>query len=74
MEKPLHEAKLSGTRSNPAVNEIHPRLRVDGKAREDIVDRRSTAGPTHLPCNPLEQRTLASSAKATGAALAPPGA
>ena len=26
MDKWLHEAKLSGTRWNPEVNEIHPRL------------------------------------------------
>jgi len=57
MEKRLHEAKLSGTRSNPVVNEIHLQPRVDGKAREGAVDRRSKAGPTHLPCNPLELRT-----------------
>jgi hypothetical protein len=58
MEKRLHEAKLSGTRFNPAVNGIHLQPRVDGKAREGAVDRRSKAGPTHLPCNPLELRTL----------------
>jgi hypothetical protein len=31
MEKQLHEAKLSGTRSNPAVNEIHPGLKYTEK-------------------------------------------
>ena len=60
MEKRLHETRPSGTRSNPAVNEIHPQPRADGRAREGAVDRRSKAGPTHLPCNPLESRTLAS--------------
>ncbi len=58
MEKQLHEAKLSGTRSNPAVNEIHPRPRAEGRARESAVDRRSKAALTHLPCNPLELRML----------------
>ena len=57
MEKRLHEAKLSGTGSNPAVNEIHPRPRVEGRTREGAVDRRSKASSTHLPCNPLEPRT-----------------
>jgi hypothetical protein len=32
MEKRLHEAKLSGTRSNPAVNEIHLQPRAEGRA------------------------------------------
>jgi len=41
MKKRLHEAKLSGTRPNPAVNEIHPQPRVEGRAREGAVDRRS---------------------------------
>jgi len=57
MEKRLHEARPSGTRSNPPVNEIHPRPRVEGRAREGALDRRSKAGPTHLPRNPLEPRT-----------------
>ena len=57
LEKRLHEAKLSGTRSNPALNEIHPRPRAEGRAREGAVDRRSKAGLTHLPCNLLELRT-----------------
>jgi hypothetical protein len=58
MEKRLHEAKLSGTRSNPAVNEIHPRAEVDRKIREGIVNGRSKAGSTHLPYNPPELRTV----------------
>ena len=57
MKKRLHEAKLSGIGSNPAVNEIHLQPRAERRAREGAVDRRSKASLTHLPCNPLEQRT-----------------
>ena len=62
MEKRLDEATLSGTRSNPAVNEIHLQTRAEGRAREGAVDRRRKAGPTHLPCNLLESRTRKSAA------------
>jgi len=58
MEKRLHEAKLSGTLSHPAVNEIYLQPRVEGKAQEGAVDRHINAIPTHLPCNPLELRTV----------------
>ncbi len=32
MEKRLQDAKLSGIGLNPAVNEIHPRPKVEGRA------------------------------------------
>jgi hypothetical protein len=54
---------LSGTRFNPAVNEIHLQPRAEGGAREGAVHNRSEAGPTHLPCN-ISERTL----RVTGAA------
>ena len=41
MGKRLHEAKMSRTRSSPAVNEIQPGPKVEGKAREGTVDRLS---------------------------------
>jgi len=51
IEKRLHEAKLSGTRSNPAVNEIHPRPRAEGRAREGTEYRRSKQ--TSLICHAI---------------------
>jgi hypothetical protein len=45
MEKRLHDAKLSGTRFNPVVNEIHPRP----KQREE---------PEKAPCIAAARQAL----------------